>query len=142
MAFMHYGFFHNDKNRIARGLGGFVCGLVAIAACAQTVTFVEAATVGAGAGLLHNISFNFLRKSFLKHAWQVRAVYLVAIHAIGGIWGTLCAALLGSDGSFEMPEIDILAVQVQGIVVALVYSTVMANGIVWLLSRKKSPQPT
>lgn len=142
-AFLHYVIFHNkDKSRIARGLGGFVSGLVAIAACAGSVTYSEAVLIGSIAGLLQNVAYNFLRNSFLRQDWQVRAAYLGAIHGVAGIWGALCLALLGSDGNFNQPNFVQLGVQVQGVSVAVVYSIVMANLVFLLMPKKlKTPDP-
>lgn len=136
-AFLHYVFFYTDKGRIARGLGGFVSGLVAIAACAQSVTFAEAVVIGASAGLLQNMAFNLLSKHFLTKPWQTQAVYLVAIHGVAGAWGTLCFALMGTEGSFATPNWIQLVIQLQGIAVALVYSIVLAHIALFLFSLDK-----
>ncbi len=132
-AYLHYALFHSNTSPIARGLGGFVTGLVAIAACAQSVTFLEAIVIGASAGILQNISYGILRRVFLQQIWQTRAAYLVAIHGIGGIWGALCVALLGTDGNFGAPDMLQLVIQLQGIAAALAYSFVMANIMMFLL---------
>lgn len=140
-AFLHYVIFHNhDKSRIARGLGGFVSGLVAIAACAGSVTYSEAAVIGSISGLLQNFAYNYLRNSFLKQDWQVRAAYLFAIHGVAGIWGALCLALLGSQGNFNQPNFVQLGVQIQGVTVAVVYSIVMANVVFFIMPKNlKTP---
>lgn len=140
VAFLHYSFFHTGKGMIARALGGFVTGLVAVAASAQSLSFLEALVVGISAGLIHNLAFSLLRKQFLTQAWQVRAAYLVAIHGVGGIWGSLCVALLGSEGMFAMPNVAQLLYQLQGIAVGLVYSVVLAQAAWMLLAfRKRTP---
>ena len=138
-AFLHHVFFHTDQGRIARGLSGFVSGLVAIAACAQSVTFAEAAIIGALAGLLQNMAFKFLRKSFLSQAWQIPAAYLVAIHGIGGVWGTLCVALFGTEGNLNTPNTIQLATQIEGISAALAYSILLGNVIAGVLMLKRNP---
>jgi ammonia channel protein AmtB len=138
-AFLHYVFFHTDKGRIARGLGGFVSGLVAIGACAQSVTFIEAAAIGASAGFIQNLAFSFLRKSLLKHAWQTQTAYLVAIHGAAGTWGTLCFALLGTEGNFAAPNMSQLVIQLQGSLAALAYSIVLANVVIFLFALHKKP---
>lgn len=139
-AYLHYVFFQGNKSQIAHGLGGFVTGLVAIAACAQSVTFPEAIVIGASAGLLQNVAYDALRKSYLKQIWQKRAAYLIAIHGVGGIWGALCVALLGSGGTFSAPDILQFIIQLKGIAAALAYSFVMANIMLLLLkfSSKRS----
>ncbi|MGB0848946.1 MAG: hypothetical protein ACPGSM_19585, partial [Thiolinea sp.] len=132
-AFLQYVFFNADKNAIARGLAGFVTGLVAIGACAQSVTFVEAAFLGAVAGILQNTAYRIVRSWLLVHDWQVKAAFLVAIHGVAGIWGALCYALLGTEGSFSSPNVVQLGIQVQGVAAAVIYSIVMANIAVFLL---------
>lgn len=139
-AFLQYVFFNADKSSIARGLGGFVSGLVAIAACAQSVTFTEAAFIGAVAGLLQNVAYSILRRVFLKEDWQVQAAYLVAIHGVAGIWGALCFALLGSEGSFGTPNFIQLGTQIQGIAAAVAYSIFMAHLILFIMNLRK-PKP-
>jgi Amt family ammonium transporter len=143
VAFLHYSFFHTGKGMIARALGGFVTGLVAVAASAHSLSFLEALGVGISAGLIHNLAFSLLRKHFLTQAWQARAAYLVAIHGVGGVWGSLCVALLGSEGTFAMPDIGQLIYQLQGIAVGLVYSVVFAH-VAWMLLafRKRTPVAT
>jgi Amt family ammonium transporter len=134
-AFIHYSFFHNENEKsIGRGLAGFIAGLVAIAACARTVTFMEAMVIGMSAGILQNIAYSFLRKVFLKQEWQKRAANLVAIHGAVGIWGALCVALLGSDGNFSTPDMIQLVIQVKGILTAIVYSMVMGTIIFIILN--------
>lgn len=132
--FTHHAFSHNDKSRIMRTLAGFMSGLVAIAACAQSVTFIEALVIGVIAGLLQNIMYNSLRKFFLKQAWQAKAAYLIAIHGFAGIWGGLCVALFGTENTFNTPDFIQLVTQVQGIVVALAYSIFMGHTMLYLLT--------
>ncbi len=139
VAFLHYGFFHTGKGMIARALGGFVTGLVAVAASAHVLSFLEALVVGASAGLLHNIALTLLRKYLLTQAWQVRAAYLVTIHGVGGVWGSLCVALLGTEGAFTMPNFTQIISQLEGIVIGLIYSLVMAQ-IAWLLINLRKRQ--
>ena len=137
MAFLYHVFFKTDRSDMAGGLGGFVSGLVAIAACAQSVTVAEAAVIGAVAGILQHIAYHFVGKWFLKHGWQAWGAYLVAIHGAGGVWGTLCVALFGTEGSFALPNIIQLTIQFQGIGVGIVYSVVMANVTMAMLKYKK-----
>lgn len=135
-AFMHYVFFHSDQGKIARGLGGFVSGLVAIAASAQSVTFAEAAAIGASAGFIQNLAFSALRHTLLKQNWQIQAAYLVAIHGVAGAWGTLCYALLGTEGNFSLPDWFQLVTQFQGVLAALGYGIILANIVTPLFNIK------
>ena len=132
LAFLQYSFYHTDKGRMVRGLGGFASGLVAAAATAQLLTPLEAIALGAIAGILHNLLFNTLIRYVLPHSWQMRTAALVAIHGGGGIWGSLSVSLLGAEGLFSMPDITQLVIQLQGIAVSLVYGVVLAH-IAWLL---------
>lgn len=143
VAFLHYSFFHTGKGMIARALGGFVTGLVAVAASAHLLTFLEALAVGMTAGLIHNLAFSVLRKQFLPQSWQARAAYLVAIHGVGGVWGSLCVALLGSEGMFAVPNVNQMLYQLEGIAVGLLYSIVLAH-VAWMLlaARKRKAAAT
>lgn len=140
MASLHYIFFHAGKGHIIRGLSGFISGMVAISACAQIVTFAEAILIGAVAGLLQNIAFNILHKYFLKGDSQIPAAYLVSIHGIAGIWGTLCVALLGTEGMFSAINTIQLIIQLKGIVVALVYSLTLGTIVAIFLKSKLKKQ--
>ncbi len=126
MAFVYHAFFSTDRTDMTGGFGGFICGLVAIAACAETVSAAEAATIGATAGLLQFITLKWIRKYFLTHVSQIRGAYIIAIHGTGGIWGALCVALFGTEDSFAFPNIYQILTQAQGVGVAIVYSVVMA----------------
>jgi Amt family ammonium transporter len=125
MAFMHYVFFHPGKGKISRGLSGVITGLVAISACASSVTAMEAIVIGMIAGILQNLSFAFLHKYLLKKDFQIPASYLISIHGIGGVWGALCVGLLGTEGSFFAPNTIQIAAQIQGIIAAIIYSMVL-----------------
>lgn len=129
MAFLHYRFFRVDKGQITRSMGGFAAGLVAVSASAPTLAFTEALVVGAMAGILHNTAFSFLRKYILKQVWQVRTAYVVAIHGVGGVWGSVCVALFGMEGLFALPSMSQLGFQLTGIVSALLYGIGLANGV-------------
>ncbi|SJM94919.1 Ammonium transporter (fragment) [Crenothrix polyspora] len=130
---MHYRYSRIDKGQMTRALGGCVTGLVAVAASAPTLSLLEAVLVGAIAGIIHNIGFSLLRKYVLHQAWQVRTAYMVAIHGLGGVWGTLCVVMFGSEG----PSISLLAAQLEGIVIALVYSVALANAVFLLFGLYK-----
>jgi Amt family ammonium transporter len=136
-AVLHYRYSRIDKGQITRCLGGFVTGLVAVSATAPTLDFAEALVVGAIAGLIHNGAYALLRKSLLPHPWQVRAAYLVAMHGAGGVWGSVCVALFGTQGLFAMPDIGQLGLQLTGSASAVVYSAGLANAVYFLYLRYK-----
>ncbi len=123
--FLQYALFHVDPvSRMHRLSGGFISGLVAVTACVQVVTFIEALVIGAVAGALHHMFAILLQKTLLS-ARPVSTAYLVAIHVSGGIWGILAAALFSSAGHFSAPDTYQLTLQLQGIGAALIYSTLL-----------------
>ncbi|PWQ97166.1 hypothetical protein [Leucothrix arctica] len=136
-AFLYYALFNKDNNSIASGLCGFVGGLVAITASAQLVTFVEAAVIGVIAGLLQNIAYQVLRKKLLRYDWQVPAAYLVSIHGVVGIWGAICLAIFGTEGSFMPPSTTQLGIQVQGAGIAVLYSVCAAHLVLLIIRPPK-----
>lgn len=140
IAYLHALIFYGDQNRIAQGLSGFVTGLVAIAACAQNVTYLEAVVIGATAGILQNIGYQWLHQHVLHHQWQKRTASLVAIHGIGGIWGALCVALFMTDGNFSSLNMGQLIVQLKGIAIVLAYSFIMAKIMLFFLALRKKPK--
>jgi len=133
-AYFHYAFFHASAMRIHHALGGSITGLVAIASCAESVSFLEAIVAGIIAGLLYNLSFWFVRQHFLRKTWHVRSSHLIAIHGAGGIWGALCIPLLGAEGNFSMPNTIQLMIQLQGVGIAILYSVVFAYLIFPIIS--------
>ncbi len=143
IAFMHCNFFNTDKNHVSQMLyGGFISGLVAIAACAQSVTFVEALVIGAVAGLVQNLAFSLLRKTFLRKDGQVIVAQLIAIHGFASIWGAVSVALFGTENTFSAPDLLQMVTQMKGIAIAITYSVVMAHIMLFLLMfrRKKQTQ--
>lgn len=136
-AFLYYALFNKDNNSISSGLCGFVSGLVAITASAQLVTFFEAAVIGVIAGLLQNIAYRVLRQKLLKYDWQVPAAYLVSIHGVVGIWGAICLAVFGTEGSFMPPNTTQLGIQVQGAGIAVLYSLCAAHLVLLIIRPPK-----
>ena len=139
--FFYHAFFHADASRISRASGGFMSGLVAIAGCAHAVVFPGALIIGVVAGVLHNLATNFLRKHFLREVSQANAAQLIAIHGFCGIWGAISLALFGSADGFGGVNIDQLFFQLQGIMVVLIYATLL--GLIVAKSpfqRRKKPQ--
>ncbi len=140
IAYLHIILFYPQKNRIVQGLGGFVTGLVAISACAQNVTHLEAVAIGASAGLLQNIGYQFLLQYILRLQWQRRTASLVAIHGIGGIWGAICVGLFTTDGAFNSPDMNQLMTQFIGVGVAIFYSFLMTKIVLFFLKPSKKSQ--
>ena len=139
--FFYHAFFHADTSRISRASGGFMGGLVAIAGCAHAVVFPGALIIGLVAGILHNVVTNFLCKRFLREASQANSAQLIAIHGFCGIWGAISLALFGSADGFGEINIDQLFLQLQGVVVVLIYATLLGFIVAKSpFSRRKKPQ--
>ncbi len=140
IAYFQDSLFYSQRSNIAQGLGGFVTGLVAIAACAQNVTYLEAIVIGASAGLLQNTSYRFLLRYVLYLRWQRKTASLVAIHGTGGIWGAVCVGLFTTDGDFNSPDINQLMIQLIGVGVAILYSFFMTRFVIFFLKPNKKSQ--
>ena len=128
--FLYGGF--DSKQSFNRSLGGVVAALAAIGASAALVTNLEAIMIGACASLIYHQAYKLVRKRLLPQPDQDLAADLVAMHGVGGVWGSLCLALFGSVGLLGQPKITLLIAQLEGICTALIYSVVLAN-ILFLL---------
>ena len=115
---------------------GIVAGLVAITPACANVTPLGALVIGAVAGSVC--------------AWAVTIKYrlgyddsfdVVGVHLVGGLVGTLLLGFLASDLAAEGGQngllyggsLSLLAVQVIAAVGVLLYSLVIAGGILWVL---------
>ena len=78
-----------------------------------------------------------MHKYVLKQDSQIPAAYLISIHAVGGIWGALCVALLGTEGSFATPNNIQIIIQLQGIFAAIIYSTVLGYIVASILKSQE-----
>ena len=143
VAFMHYAFFHNEPDRIMQmTYGGFVSGLVAIAACVLLVTPLEAVVIGAIAGIIQNMAFSLLRRLLFRQHWQITTAQLIAVHGITSLWGALCVALFGTENTFAAPNMLQMFSQLKGMAAAIIYSIVAAQITLLLLAftRKRQQQ--
>ena len=109
-------------------IGGVLGGLVAITACCDVVNPLAALIVGATAGVIHNLAFEWLSNR------QVDDVAgAIPVHGACGVWGTLCAGFamwwLKGAGPIQV------LVQFAGIVAAFVYTCVVAYAIFGLVER-------
>jgi Amt family ammonium transporter len=134
---------NEDNNLMAYVPGGFISGLVAIAACVQSVTFMEAMVIGAIAGLLYRSTFDPLSRLWQQQTGSSTSAELVVIHLVGGIWGLACVGLFGTNGNFTFPDVSQLINQLQVIGIVLIYGSVMAILAVLLFTwhKKKTAPP-
>ncbi len=99
-------------------VSGGLAGLVAITACANSVSVRSSAFIGAIAGILV-----MLGKALLEKRKIDDAVDAVPVHLIAGIWGTLCVALFGEKELIGtgLAFTEQLSIQAFGILIAAVW---------------------
>jgi Amt family ammonium transporter len=98
-------------------VNGSIAGLVGITAGAAYISPLSAIIIGAVAGVLYLIGVSLLDKLQLDDV-----VGAVAVHGVGGVWGTLAVALF-PQGAFSFSA---LLVQSTGIVAAFLWAFPMA----------------
>ena len=134
---------NQDHNPVAYTPGGFISGLVAIAACVQSVTLVEALVIGAIAGLLYRFAFGPLSRVWRRRTGPSASTELIVIHLVASIWGLVCVGLFSTKGDFAFPDMAQLTDQLQVIGIALIYGYVMAMLAAALFTwrKKKTASP-
>lgn len=121
VGFLHAVYVQKGRNVEEKVLGSVLGGLVAVTACCDVVTPGGALVVGAVAACVHNMS----------HEWVVRTwrlddvVGAVAVHGFCGVWGCLAVALLG-----RLPEGvgrgEQLMVQIIGVLACFAWVSLMS----------------
>ncbi len=101
------------KPEIGMTLNGALAGLVGITAPCATVSPTSALAIGAVAGILVVFSVLFFDKLMIDDP-----VGAIAVHGVGGAWGTLAAGIFNMGGfSFK-----ILLVQILGILACFIWT--------------------
>ncbi len=98
-------------------INGSLAGLVSITASAAYVTPLSAIIIGFVGGILYLLGINLLDKLQLDDV-----VGAVAVHGVGGVWGTLAVALF-AQGGFNF---SVLLVQLTGIAAAFLWAFPLA----------------
>ncbi len=101
-------------------IGGALTGLVAITASANVVEPISAIAIGLVAGILHNLTGDFLEKLLIDDALGA-----IPVHGAGGVWGTFAVALFVPSEILEVwgrSRLDQVAAQVLGILVCFVWT--------------------
>ena len=83
----------------AKTIGGALGGLVAITACCNVVTDVQAVWIGVIAGLFHNLAYNLL----IIFKWD-DPVGAIPVHGMCGLIGTICLAVFGNCHQFTLNQ--------------------------------------
>lgn len=101
------------KPDLSMVLNGCLAGLVGITAGADVVSIPESILIGAVAGVM--VVFSVILVDKIKVDDPVGAV---SVHLVCGIWGTLAAGIFGTDKSFMVQLIGVVAYGVVCFVVA------------------------
>ncbi|WP_281613777.1 ammonium transporter [Flammeovirga sp. SubArs3] len=121
-AFLMCYFFQDRSELIEKLMGGALTGLVAITACCNIVTPLNALIIGLLAGIIHNLSFDLILRVFKLDD----PVGAIPVHGFGGIFGTLAVALFGKEELLVLPRWEQLLVQAIGIEVCIAFTVVIA----------------
>jgi ammonium transporter, Amt family len=127
MAAILLGRYRYGKPDVVLTVMGFVGGLVAISAGAGKIQPAGALLIGAGAGLLVPMCAVWL--DLLAHIDD--PVGVVAVHGVGGVWGTVMTGLF-IPGSFGH-RVHQMGIQAVGVVSVLVMAAVLSAAVFALL---------
>ena len=117
-AFFHSFFFQNKKEIYEKMIGGLLGGLVAITASCHLVSVVGSLCIGILAGVVHNLSFNFIAK-VLKIDDPVGAI---PVHAVCGTLGIIILPFFALPGTLSNSILVQFSIQVLGSVVCFVWA--------------------
>ncbi len=113
-------------------LNGALAGLVAITAGCATVTGGGALLIGLLGGVLVVLSILFIDR--VLHVDD--PVGAISVHGVCGAWGTLACGLFNIDGGlFYGGGLDLLGIQVIGVVAAFVWAFGLGFALFWTVSK-------
>jgi ammonium transporter, Amt family len=119
---------HDDI--VEKFLGGVLGGLVAVTAGCQVLDPLGALTVGALAGLVHNLGNDFLLRRRLDDP-----VSAIPVHGFCGVLGTLCVGIFGQSQLLPHDRLTQIGVQTLGAAVCFAWATLIAFPMFWILKR-------
>lgn len=130
-AFFHAFFFQKKRDIIEKIAGGSLTGLVAITACCNIVTPLSSIAIGFCAGILHNIFY-----VIISEKWELDdPVGAIAVHGIGGVFGTLCVGLFGREELLLHARWMQIGIQFIGILTCFLF-TAGSSFIIFLIIKK------
>lgn len=131
-AFLHAYFVQNKRDIIEKIAGGSLTGLVAITACCNIVSPISSIIIGLGAGLLHNIFY-----VIISEKWELDdPVGAIAVHGIGGVFGTLCVGIFGEAELLMHGRWVQIGIQFVGIITCFIFTT--GSSLLMFLMIKKT----
>jgi Amt family ammonium transporter len=128
-AFLHCWFAQGKRGANEKFLGGALGGLVAVTASCHIVRPLDAVAIGAIAGVVHNLAFDWI----LERLRIDDPVGAIPVHAACGVWGVLAVALFGDAARLEHGRLAQLGVQALGVAACFAWSAGCAYGIFRLL---------
>ncbi|MFN9028914.1 MAG: ammonium transporter, partial [Betaproteobacteria bacterium] len=108
-------------------LNGSVAGLVSVTAGCHVMTPGFALLTGFVAGILVSVA-----EALLVQIRIDDVVGAVAVHLVGGIWGTIAAGLFNAKALFSLDQVG---VQLLGVVAAGVWAFPLALAMYWLIDK-------
>ncbi|MBS1877159.1 MAG: ammonium transporter [Acidobacteria bacterium] len=126
----------SGNNVAAKLIGGVLGGLVAITAGCDVASPASALVIGATAGIVHNLAFDWISRPHRLFSRQVNlddVAGAIPVHGACGIWGTFMTGVviaLGPKGNFGH-----VAVQLLGIAAALIYAGLMSWALYWIVEQ-------
>jgi Amt family ammonium transporter len=119
--------FFRNKILLTVVLNGSVAGLVSVTAGCHVMTPGFALLTGFIAGMLVSIAEALLIRIRIDDV-----VGAVAVHLVGGIWGTIAAGLFDAKALFSLDQVG---VQLIGVVAAGVWAFPVALAMYWLIDK-------
>lgn len=121
-----------NKPVVKHILNGALAGLVSITACCHAILPYEAAVIGMIGGCIYLLSDKTME------SWRLDdAVGVVPVHAICGVWGTLCVAFFG-DREILATGLNFseqLLIQLQGIFICFIWGFGTAYLLLYLVNK-------
>ncbi|AZQ61392.1 ammonium transporter [Flammeovirga pectinis] len=121
-AFFFCYFFQDRSEVIEKMAGGALTGLVAITACCNVVSPINALIIGLIAGIIHNLGYDLILRVFKLDD----PVGAIPVHGFGGIFGTLSVAIFGKEELLLLPRWEQLLIQGIGIEVCVVFTVIVS----------------
>jgi Amt family ammonium transporter len=119
--------FFRNKILLTVVLNGSVAGLVSVTAGCHVMTPGFALLTGFVAGILVSVAEALLIQIRIDDV-----VGAVAVHLVGGIWGTIAAGLFNAKALFSLDQVG---VQLIGVVAAGVWAFPVALAMYWLIDK-------
>jgi len=122
----------HKKPNVGHILNGVLAGLVSITACCHAVVPYEASLIGLLGACIYFLSFRCMERLKLDDA-----IGVVPVHAMCGVWGTLCVAFFADPKILAtgLNFVDQLEIQIVGILICFLWGFGSAFILLFLLNK-------